>query len=125
MLTAVVNAGFQIVATWPMHTEQAKGQKTGKNALTSSIVFVCRPRSENAPTITRTEFLQELKRNMPPALDRLTRIANIRPVDLAQAAIGPGMEIYSRYSKVTRVSGEIVPIREVLMHINSEITAVP
>ena len=60
---------------------------------------------------------------MPPALDKLTRIANIRPVDLAQAAIGPGMEVYSRYSKVTRISGEIVPIREVLMHINNEITA--
>ena len=60
---------------------------------------------------------------MPSALDRLTRIANIRPVDVAQAAIGPGMEIYSRYSKVTRISGEIVPIREVLKEINSEITA--
>ena len=123
MLTAVVNAGFQIVATWPMHTEQAKGQKTGKNTLTSSIVLVCRPRSKDAPPITRTEFLQELKKEMPPALERLTRIADIRPVDLAQAAIGPGMEIYSRYSKVMRVSGEIVPIREVLMHINNEISA--
>ncbi|MCY4568073.1 MAG: hypothetical protein OXD49_07135 [Candidatus Poribacteria bacterium] len=60
---------------------------------------------------------------MPLALDRLTRITNIRPVDLAQAAIGPGMEIYSRYSKVTRISGEIVSIREVLTEINREITA--
>ena len=123
MLMATVNAGFQIVGTWPMRTEQAKGQKTGKNALASSVVLVCRPRPENAPTITRTELLQELKKEMPPALERLTRITNIRPVDLAQAAIGPGMEIYSRYSKVTRISGEIVPIREVLMHINNEITA--
>ncbi len=123
MLTAVVNAGFQIVGTWPMRTEQTKGQKASKNALASSIVLVCRPRSEDAPVITRNEFLQELKREMPPALNRLTRIANIRPVDLAQAAIGPGMEIYSRYSKVTRISGEVVPIREVLMHINNEITA--
>ena len=123
MLTAVVNAGFQIVGTWPMSTEQTKAQKTGKNALASSIVLVCRPRSEETLTITRTEFLQELKQEMPIALDRLTRISDIRPVDLAQAAIGPGMEIYSRYSKVTRISGEIVPIREVLMHINNEITA--
>ena len=123
MLMAVVNAGFQIVSTWPMSTEQAKAQKTGKNALASSIVLVCRPRPEDAPAITRTEFLQELKREMSPALDKLTRIANIRPVDLAQAAIGPGMEVYSRYSKVTRISGEIVPIRAVLMHINIEISA--
>ncbi len=123
MLTGVVNAGFQIVATWPLRTEQITGLKGDKNALTSSIVLVYRPRSENAPAITRTDFLQKLKKEMPPALERLTRIANIRPVDLAQAAIGPGMEIYSRYSKVMRISGEIVPIREVLMHINNEITA--
>ena len=123
MLTAVVNAGFQIVGTWPIRTERTTGLKGDKNALASSIVLVCRPRSEDAPMITRNEFLQMLKKEMPPALDRLTRIANIRPVDLAQAAIGPGMEVYSRYSRVTRISGEIVPIREVLMHINNEITA--
>ena len=123
MLTAVANAGFQIVGTWPMRTEQAKAQKTSKNALASSIVLVCRPRSEDAASITRTEFLQELKKEMPIALDKLTRMTNIRPVDLAQAAIGPGMEVYSRYSKVTRISGEIVPIREVLIHINNEIAA--
>ena len=123
MLTAIVNAGFKIISTWPMRTEQSKAQKTGKNALASSIVLVCRPRSENALTITRNDFIQELKKEMSLALDRLTRITNIRPVDLAQAAIGPGMEIYSRYSKVIRVSGEIVPIREVLMHINNEISA--
>jgi len=122
MLTAVVSAGFQIVGTWPMRTEQPKALKTGKNALASSIVLVCRPRPKDARAITRNEFLQELKKEMLPALDRLTRISNIRPVDLAQAAIGPGMEVYSRYSKVTRISGEIVPIREVLKEINKEIT---
>lgn len=123
MLTAIVNAGFQIVGTWPMRTERTTGVKTNINALASSIVLVCRPRSEDAHIITRNDFLQELKKEMPPALERLTRIANIRPVDLAQAAIGPGMEIYSHYSKVIRVSGEIVTIQEVLMHINNEIAA--
>ena len=123
MLTAVVNAGFQIVATWPLRTEQTAGLFIRKNALASSILLVCRPRPKDAPVTTRTQFLRELKEEMPPALDRLTRIANIRPVDLAQAAIGPGMEVYSRYSKVMRISGEIVPIREVLLHINNEITA--
>ena len=123
MLTAIVNAGFRVEATWPMRTERTTGIFIRRNALASSILLVCRPRPNDASTITRTEFLQELKKEMPPALDRLTRIANIRPVDLAQAAIGPGMEVYSRYSKVTRISGEIVPIREVLMHINTEISA--
>ena len=123
MLMAIVNAGFQVTGTWPMRTERPTALKAVKNALASSIVLVCRPRPEDAPTITRNEFLRELKKEMPRALDRLTRITNIRPVDLAQAAIGPGMEVYSRYSKVMRISGEIVPIREALMHINNEITA--
>ena len=123
MLTAIVNAGFQIVATWPMRTEQTIGIHTHRNALASSILLVCRPQSRDAPGITHNEFIQKLKGEMPFALDRLTRITNIRPVDLAQAAIGPGMEIYSRYSKVARMSGEVVPIREVLMHINNEIAA--
>ena len=123
MLTAIVNAGFKIIGTWPMRTKQTGGFYGQRNSLASSVVLVCRPRPEEAPTITRNEFLQALKKEMPPALDRLTRITNIRPVDLAQAAIGPGMEVYSRYSKVMRISGEIVPIREALMHINNEITA--
>lgn len=123
MLTVVIAAGFQIVGTWPMPTERTSGIFIGENALASSVLLVCRPRSESELVITRNEFLQELKKELPPELERLTRITNIRPVDVAQAAIGPGMEIYSRYSKVIRVSGEVVPIREVLMHINNEISA--
>ena len=121
MLSATVNAGFQIVATWPMRTERITGTKTEVNALASSIVLVCRTRPDDSPEIIHNDFIQELKKEMPSALDRLTRITNIRPVDLAQAAIGPGMEIYSRYSKVMRVSGEIMSIREALKHINNEI----
>ena len=123
MLAATVNAGFQIVATWPLRTERIRGLKTEVNALASSIVLVCRPRPEETPSIVRDDFLQKLKKVMPSALERLTRVANIRPVDFAQAAIGTGMEVYSRYSKVTRISGEVVPIREVLKEINNEVTA--
>ncbi len=123
MLAALVNAGFQIVATWPIRTEQTKALKTQVNALATSILLVCRPRPEEAPIIIRNDFLKELKAAMPPALDRLTRTANIRPVDLAQAAIGPGMAVYSRYRQVTRISGELISIREALRHINHEIVA--
>lgn len=123
MLMAIVNAGFQIVGTWPMRTERPTGVKTKKNVLASSVLLVCRPRLEDAPIITRRNFQAELKKTMPTALRRLTRTAKISPVDLAQAAIGPGMEVYSRYSKVMRISGESVPIREALKYINDEITA--
>ena len=124
MLTALVTAGFQIVGTWPMHTEQSAALKNNINSLASSIVLVCRPRPESAPSIGYGGFLTALRSEMPAALDRLTREAHIAPVDLAQAAIGPGMEVYSRYSSVKTMRDEElgeVTVREALMAINREI----
>lgn len=125
MLTAIISAGFQIVGTWPMRTELVNRPNSLKaNALASSIVLVCRPRPESAQSIGYGGFLTALRSAMPAALDRLTREAHIAPVDLAQAAIGPGMEVYSRYSSVkTMRDGELVEftVREALMAINREI----
>ncbi len=70
----------------------------GANALASSIVLVCRRRPADAPLATRREFAAELRRELPPAL-RLLKLGNIAPVDLAQAAIGPGMAVYTRYGR--------------------------
>ena len=125
MLTAIISAGFQIVGTWPMRTERtARMLALGSNALASSIVLVCRPRPESAQSIGYGGFLTALRSEMPAALDRLTREAHIAPVDLAQAAIGPGMEVYSRYSSVKTMRDEElveVTVREALMAINREI----
>ncbi len=92
------------------------------NALASSVVLVCRPRPTDAPAATRRQFYDALEREMPAALDHLTREGHIAPTDLAQAAIGPGMEIYSRYSRVATVSGKPVPMREALTAINKAIS---
>jgi len=89
----------------------------GTNALASSIVLVCRPRSKDAPVATRQEFLRQLKAELPVALRHLQR-SNIAPVDLAQAAIGPGMAVYTRYSKVVDAAGQPLPVREALALIN-------
>ena len=121
MLSALVSAGFQIIGTWPMDTELVGNLKKGKNALESSVVLVCRPRAENAGSASRREFLDALTHELPRALDRLTRENHIAPVDLAQAAIGPGMEIYSRYSSVETIAGEPVTVREALQAINQAI----
>ena len=124
MLTAVVGAGFRIVGTWPMRTELANRQRgQDSNALASSVVLVCRPRDPDAPTATRREFLDALDSELPATLDQLTREGHIAPVDLAQAAIGPGMEVYSRYSRVETIAGELVTVREALGAINRAIAA--
>jgi putative DNA methylase len=117
-LDAVLRAGFAISGTWPMRTELGN-RMIGKdtNALASSIVLVCRPRAANAPTATRREFVSALKAELPQALVHLQR-GNIAPVDLAQAAIGPGMAVFTRYSKVLDAEGRPLTVREALALIN-------
>lgn len=121
MLNAVVSSGFQIVGTWPMRTELTTNLKKNINALASSVVLVCRPRPDDASTATRRQFLNALDKELPVALDQLTQKRHIAPTDLAQAAIGPGMQIYSRYSRVETISGEPVSVREALAAINRAI----
>ena len=89
----------------------------GTNALASSIVLVCRQRRVDAPTATRRGFLDTLKSELPDAL-RQMQSGNIAPVDLAQAAIGPGMAVFTRYAQVLDASGEAVTVREALSLIN-------
>ncbi len=122
MLSALVDAGFQVVGTWPMRTEmRSRLRSLNFNALASSIILVCRPRPDEAPAATRREFLDALQAEMPAALNRLTHESHIAPTDLAQAAIGPGMEIYSRFSSVSTISGEQVTVGDALVAINQAI----
>jgi putative DNA methylase len=117
-LGAATQAGLGISGTWPIRTERTGGfRNKDQNALASSIVLVCRPRDPNAPTATRREFVAALKAELPQALAHLQR-SNIAPVDLAQAAIGPGMAVYTRYAKVLDATGKPVPVREALALIN-------
>jgi len=117
-LDAVVRAGFATTGTWPMRTELSNRMRsTNSNALASSIILVCRPRAPDAPTATRREFVTALKSELPIALAHLQR-GNIAPVDLAQAAIGPGMAVYTRYAKVLDAEGRPLSVREALALIN-------
>jgi putative DNA methylase len=118
-LDAVIRAGFAVTGTWPMRTEM-KGRMRDRgesNALASSIVLVCRKRAFDAPTATRREFVNALKAELPAALAYL-QAGNIAPVDLAQAAIGPGMGVYTRYSKVLDAQGQPLTVRQALTLIN-------
>ena len=121
-LAAVINAGFTLVGTWPMRTENASrmiGQ--GTNALASSIVLVCRKRDRNANTVSRREFIRELNATLPDALDEMTRggvNSPVAPVDLSQAVIGPGMAIFSQYTAVLEADGTPMSVKTALQLIN-------
>jgi putative DNA methylase len=117
-LEAVIRANFVITGTWPMRTELGSrmiGRDT--NALASSIVLVCQKRPPNAATATRRDFLTALKAELPAALEHLQK-SNIAPVDLAQAAIGPGMAVFTRYAQVMDAAGNALTVREALSLIN-------
>ena len=122
MLEGLIRAGFAVTGTWPMRTELITSLKQNVSALASSIVLVCRPRPDDAPLTTRRDFLNALKRELPPALRDLQR-GNIAPVDLAQASIGPGMAIYSRYKRVLEADGSAMTVRTALALINQALDA--
>ena len=121
MLKGLIKAGFSITGTWPMRSE-LKTRNVGRdaNALASSIVLVCRPRRDNAPMAIRREFMAALKSELPAALKTLQE-ENIAPVDLAQASIGPGIAVFSRYSKVIEPDGSAMSVRTALQMINQEL----
>jgi putative DNA methylase len=119
MLKSLVESGFSVIGTLPMRTELGNRMLAkDTNALASSIVLVCRPRAADAPVVSRREFISALRDELPQALTAL-QSANIAPVDLAQASIGPGMAVYSRYSGVRYANGAPVSVREALGLINA------
>lgn len=118
MLEGLMQANFSIGGTWPMRSERSgRMVANNSNALSSSIVLVCRPRGENAAPTTKRKFLSELQNELPQALKTLQE-GNIAPVDLAQASIGPGMAIYSKYSEVLENDGSKLTVRSALQLIN-------
>ena len=117
-LDALMRSGFVISGTWPIRTELSSRMRSmDSNALASSIVLVCRKRSSDAQVATRRELLDALRSELPRKL-RFLQIGNIAPVDLAQAAIGPGMSIFMRYAKVLDADGEPISVHEALELIN-------
>ncbi|MFA7692407.1 MAG: DUF1156 domain-containing protein [Candidatus Hydrogenedentales bacterium] len=121
ILSAIIQAGFTITGTWPMRTEMmARSIARATNALASSIVLVCRKRPAHAPMSTRRDFINVLRRELKPALKKL-EASRIAPVDLAQSAIGPGMAVYSRFSKVVEADGSTMSVRSALELINQEL----
>ena len=130
-LEAVIQSGFAITGTLPMRTELKNRMiGLGANALASSIVLVCRKRDADAPMISRREFIKELNREMPKALAKMTGETEeekneykVSAVDLAQSAIGPGMEIFSKYSGILEANGSKMTVHEALVLINKVLSA--
>lgn len=120
LLDGLIAAGFRITATWPLRTERPEGVKKGTKSLASSVLLVCRPVAESdsiRPAITTAELRLVLRAELPEAV-RMMQQANIAPLDLVQAAIGPGMAVYTRFERVLAEDGSPVGVREALAMID-------
>lgn len=123
-LEAVIRSGFALTGTWPMRTELGNRViANDSNTLSSSIVLVCRRRDTDAPSISRREFIRELNWTLPDAIATMTEDQNVTAVDLAQAAIGPGMSVFSRYSGILEADGHKMTVRSALVLINAVVSA--
>ncbi len=118
LLEGILQAGWSITGTWPIRTERrGRMRDINANALASSIVLVCRPRPESADVTDRRGLIAALREEMPAALRKLEQ-GKIAPVDLRQAAIGPGMAVFSRYAQVNEPDGSPMRVRAALSLIN-------
>ncbi|WP_239657042.1 DUF1156 domain-containing protein [Mycobacterium riyadhense] len=118
LLEGMIRSGWAVTATWPLRSELSNRPRSqGSNALASSIVLALRPRPLSAPRTDRRQFVDALKAELPAALKELQQGA-IAPVDLPQAAIGPGMAVFSRYSGVLEPDGSKMSVRSALARIN-------
>lgn len=118
LLEALVSSGFTITATWPVRASfKWRIVSHEANTLASYIVLACRPRAADTPRTGRNAFVAELKRELPAALRHLQQ-GNVAPVDFAQAAIGPGMAVFSRYGAVLESNGKPMTVRTALSLIN-------
>ena len=120
-LQAVLEAGYAVVGTWPIRTEKpGRMISVGTNALANSVVLVCRKREDSSETISRSEFIGALKRELPRAMEELQK-ANISPADMPQSAIGPGMGIFSRCEAVLEADDSPMTVKTALQLINREL----
>lgn len=123
-LGGLVDAGLEIVATWPVRTSvDTRMIGIGNNALASAIFVIVRRRSKGAVAASTREFLSALRAKLPQALRYLQK-CSIAPVDLAQAAIGPGMAVFTSFERVVDASGTNLSISDALKFINQELDTV-
>lgn len=122
-LQAMVDAGWKITASWPISTENTSRLRAQDSAaLASSIQLVCRPRENPDGSLNSDEIgdwrnvLAELPKRIHEWMPRLAE-EGVVGADAIFACLGPALEIFSRYSRVEKASGEVVTLKEYLEHV--------
>jgi adenine-specific DNA methylase len=110
LLEGLIKSHWIITASWPVATEMGSRLRAQNSAaLATSIHLICRPRGENAEIGDWGDVVRELPNRIGDWMERLSG-EGVRGADLVFACIGPGMEVYSRYSKVEDAEGREIPL---------------
>lgn len=123
MLGALIEAGWIVTGSWPIDTERG-GRLRARNsaALASSVHLVCRPREHSDGSVRTHEIgdwrdmLAELPRRIHEWMPRLVD-EGVVGADAIFACLGPALEIFSRYSRVEKASGDVVSLKDYLEHV--------
>ena len=122
ILKATVDAGWTITGSWAIDTErEARIAAQGQARLASSIHLVCRPRENPDGTMQDIigdwrDVLRELPVRIHEWMPRLAK-EDVVGADAIFACLGPALEIFSRYSRVEKASGEQVLLKEYLEYV--------
>tara|TARA_B110000881_G_scaffold215357_1_gene229269 strand:- start:1281 stop:4169 length:2889 start_codon:yes stop_codon:yes gene_type:complete len=122
-LQSIIDSGLEVIRTFPSRTEHAARLITmGKAGLSTNVILVCRSR-KSSKSIRRNEFISEIKAVLYSSINEMQE-SGISPIDLTQAAIGPGISVYSRYASILEVDGSKMGVRSALEIINNELSKV-
>ncbi len=122
LVSALLRSGYEVTASWPLHTEMTGGMvKIGKAVLASSIFLVCRKRSEGVADGLWDDVRKGLQ---PVAKERLEFFwsQGIRGADFFISAIGPSLSVFGKYNRVTKLSGEEVTVGQFLDEVRGLVT---
>lgn len=116
IISALLNSGLYLTASWPLHTEmKARLRARESAALASSIYMICRKR-----TTQETAYFADVKEQVAAEVERRLEQfwkEGIRGADFFVSAIGPAVEVFGRYAKVEKLSGEEVTVAELLEYV--------
>jgi adenine-specific DNA methylase len=122
LVGALIRAGFQVTASWPLNTEGRRLQSYRAVALASSVYLVCRKRDNTLGTGYLEDIQNELRKTIRRYLENFWE-AKIGGADFFMSAIGPGLSVFSRYKRVERYDGTQVTVGDFIDIVRHEVAS--
>jgi adenine-specific DNA methylase len=121
IINSLLKSGLVLSASWPIHTEM-KGRLIAYEtaALASSVYMVCRKRAKE-----ETAYFNEIREKIEERIkEKLIQFwqQGISGADFFASAIGPAVEVFGKYSRVEKLSGEEVSVKELLEYVRKVVS---